>query len=206
MTFNACKVKDTCEMRRLSKKFWHALKAFFLCIMTALSSVSNITVVVAEEDQKTDQGGVRVSLSVVDDKTTAEPGTTIVVHVDASFDIPDGHEEDTLAVSVEFDVEGSIASVDNEAFAMVSLRHGQTIEIDGLPGNVGYTITELEANQNGNTTTDSGITKGEILPSDTITVSFENRNHYIPELDDDPKPTPTPTLYTGYQLVLTEDK
>ena len=152
--------------------------------------------------------GVRVSLSVVDDKTTAEPGTTIVVHVDASFDIPDGHEEDTLAVSIESDVEGSIASVDNEAVAMVSLRHGQTIEIDGLLGNVGYTITELEANQNGYTTTDSGNTKGEILPSDTITVSFENRNHYIPEPDDDPKPTPTPTptSYTGYQLVLTEDK
>ena len=135
--------------------------------MTALSSVSNITVVAAEEDQKLTRG-VSVSLSVVDDKTTAEPGTTIVVHVDASFDILDGHEEDTLAVSIESDVEGSIASVDNEAVAMVSLRHGQIIEIDGLPGNVGYT------------TTDSGNTKEEILPSDTITVSFENRNHYIP--------------------------
>lgn len=98
--------------------------------------------------------------------------------MDASFDIPDGHEEDTFAVPIESDVEGSIASVDNEAVAMVSLRHGQTIEIDGLTGNVGYTITELEANQNGYTTTDSGNTKGEILPSDTITVSFEKKPLY----------------------------
>ena len=50
-------MKDTCKTKRMSKKFCHALKVFFLCIMTALSSVSNITVVAAEEDQKTDGGG-----------------------------------------------------------------------------------------------------------------------------------------------------
>lgn len=92
-------------------------------------------------------------------------------------------------------------------YASISLRHGQTITIPDLPGLVGYTITEVQANQDGYTTTDSGNTTGVILPSDTITVSFENRNHYDP--DPEIPSTWTPDVQTNtavFNFVNTADE
>ena len=111
----------------------------------------------------------------------------------------------TFRIELDEPINGLYGStIFEDGVANVLLRHGQTIEIPDLPGNVGYTVTEVEANQYCYTTTNSGNTTGMILPNETVTVSFENRNHYIPDPEDHPTWTPQPS--TGYQFVLTDDK
>ena len=57
--------------------------------------------------------------------------------------------------------------------ATVSLKHGQSITIQGLPAGVNYTVSETEANTDGYTTTESGAT-GQIEKSQTKEVTFTN--------------------------------
>ena len=112
----------------------------------------------------------------------------------------------TFTITLDEPINGSYGStIFTDGKATVSLKHGETISINGLPVNIGYTIQEVEANTNGYTTSDSGNTTGMIIPSETIVVSFENRNHYIPKPKQDTSWTsPQPTV--GYQFVLTDDK
>ncbi len=72
-------------------------------------------------------------------------------------------------------VDGSIKSGDT-----VSLTHGQSIEIIGLPKDLAYTVAEKDYSADGYQTVSTGST-GTIIAADTQTASFTNtRNIYSP--------------------------
>lgn len=57
--------------------------------------------------------------------------------------------------------------------AQFTLRDGETKTASGLPGNLGYTVTEQEANQGAYATTTTGA-EGVIPPGDTAQATFTN--------------------------------
>ena len=89
----------------------------------------------------------------------------------------------------------------------ITLRHGESVTISGLPAGTTYTVTEVEANRDGYTTTASG-NQGVIVANSTASASFVNdrpgRTPPTPvtppgrpddpdDDDDDPEP-PRPTV------------
>lgn len=85
---------------------------------------------------------------------------------------------DGTTVELEFNGQGEAA---------FTLKHGQTLRIDGLPNGTAYQVTETEANRDGYTTTKSGDT-GAITGNGSSTAQFVN---YKPG-GGGGRPTPTP--------------
>ena len=67
----------------------------------------------------------------------------------------------------------------------VTLRHGQSITILNIPADTRYTVTELEANQNGYKTSVTGE-NGAIPSNATATAAFVNDKTKVPEIPTDP--------------------
>lgn len=57
-----------------------------------------------------------------------------------------------------------------------TLRHNESLTIQGLPAGIRYEVTELETNQGGYTTSGSGW-YGEIPAGETAVAAFDNYNH-----------------------------
>lgn len=64
-----------------------------------------------------------------------------------------------------------------------TLTHGQACTASGLPADVGYTVTEAEADQDGYRTTSSGA-EGTIAAADTATAAFVNHKDITPATGD----------------------
>ncbi len=82
----------------------------------------------------------------------------------------------------------------------VSLSHGESIKIIGIPKDIDYTVVEDNYASDGYSMSQSGAT-GVILVDDTVTASFTNRNHYVapspepePEPEVEPEPEPEPEV------------
>lgn len=65
-----------------------------------------------------------------------------------------------------------------------TLKHGESITIQGLPAGIGYEVVEKEMDQNGYRTSGIGWT-GEIPAGDTASAAFENYSHDSGGGDDD---------------------
>ena len=90
-------------------------------------------------------------------------------------------EKDGVEVVLFFDDSGT---------AEFTLKDGQTLTVDNLPNGTAYTVTELEANQDGYTTRVSGSASGTISGQQTAVVEFEN---YKPGGGGGSTPTPSPS-------------
>lgn len=69
-----------------------------------------------------------------------------------------------------------------DGVAKVTLKHGEKVTITRLPSDVGYTVTEDEANKDGYTTSSKDAT-GKILANKTATVTFTNEKNDNPDPD-----------------------
>lgn len=91
--------------------------------------------------------------------------------------------------------DGTISSGDK-----IHLAHGESITIEGLPGNAAYTVTEKDYSSEGYSTASTGET-GSVLVSGTKTAEFVNTKNDVtipgPDPDPTPKPTPEPTPIPG---------
>ena len=73
---------------------------------------------------------------------------------------------------------GTVAP-DGEGKCTLTLRHGQSVTITGLPRHSQYTVSEAEANQEGYTTTEEGTVSCEDLIRD-MTVGYINDKPFAP--------------------------
>ena len=64
----------------------------------------------------------------------------------------------------------------NGVSAEFTLKHNESLTIQGLPAGIGYTVTETEANQESYTTTGTGNT-GVIPVGETAQAAFDNYRH-----------------------------
>lgn len=82
--------------------------------------------------------------------------------------------------------------------AHITLKHNEKVTIMNLPSDIGYTVSEIEANQDGYKTT-SINEQGHILKDKTIEVKFTNNKTNKPETTDDDKHTDESNPETGDQ-------
>ena len=75
--------------------------------------------------------------------------------------------------------------------AHITLRHGETLTIGGLPAGLDYEVTEDEANADGYVTTSDGA-KGTIGDGTTSDITFVNEKNTVP-----PEPTTSPAVTKG---------
>lgn len=66
----------------------------------------------------------------------------------------------------------------------ITLKHGQSITLLGIPANIHYTVTEKEANQDGYVTSSTNAS-GIITKDETITASFVNKKGIVPITDEE---------------------
>lgn len=120
-------------------------------------------------------------------------------------DAGDTNKDFTFTVKLsDTTISGSYGDMDfTSGEATFALKHGQSKTATGLPAGITYTVTEVEANQDGYSTT-SVNASGTIQVNQTVRVEFVNSKESpkpeteptptsTPEPDDPTDPTPAPT-------------
>lgn len=102
-----------------------------------------------------------------------------------------GDTSKDFTFKVSFDKDGSFNYIGSKTGTIrsgdsITLRHGQSITILELPVGVNYTVTEVEANLDGYTTTSTGA-KGKTIDG-TVTASFTNSKPNTMPTDPPTKP------------------
>lgn len=101
---------------------------------------------------------------------------------------------------------GGVADGTIDSGDTISLAHGQSISIDGLPKGTTYTVTEADYAIDGYATTSTGD-KGAIVTDDVQTAAFTNtRNVFVPGPGPGPSPGPSQPVVPSNPDKEDEDK
>ena len=130
-------------------------------------------------------GSLTVSKTVSGNRGDQNKDFTFTVKLTWSSSAGTAAESITKAFPITGDTDGATTlQFTNGESATFTLKHGESITIQGLPAGIGYEVVEQEADQNGYHTSGIGWI-GEIPAGGTVSAAFENYRHDSGGGDDD---------------------
>ena len=130
-------------------------------------------------------GSLTVSKTVSGNRGDQNKDFTFTVKLTGSSSAGTAAESITKAFPITGDTDGATTlQFTNGESATFTLKHGESITIQGLPAGIGYEVVEQEADQNGYHTSGIGWI-GEIPAGGTVSAAFENYRHDSGGGDDD---------------------
>lgn len=130
-------------------------------------------------------GSLTVSKTVSGNRGDQNEDFTFTVKLTGSSSAGTAAESITKAFPITGDTDGATTlQFTNGESATFTLKHGESITIQGLPAGIGYEVVEQEADQNGYHTSGIGWI-GEIPAGGTVSAAFENYRHDSGGGDDD---------------------